>query len=338
VMLVLVGSLILSLTVIPVLAYLVLPRRVEEKEVLLVRLAQRLYTPLLGLVLRCRLATVGLAACALVFAGLLALGMGSEFVPRLSEGAVVIGLLRMPGTSLDESIELNTQMERHLLEKFPEIAHVWSRAGAPEVATDAGSIEETDLFITLKPRDRWRPGVRTQGELVELMEQEVDDIPGQLLYFTQPIEQRINEMISGARSDIALKLFGDDLDVLLAKRKELEAVLRSVEGCADLATKQVSGMPILRVRIKQEEIARYGVPAETVLALIQSLGGKVIGNVVEGQIPFPLAVRLPEELRYHPDAVANIPVATAAGERLPLSRLADVQVVEGPKLDRKSVV
>jgi cobalt-zinc-cadmium resistance protein CzcA len=160
----------------------------------------------------------------------------------------------------------------------------------------------------------------------------VDDIPGQLLWFTQPIEQRINEMISGARCDVALKLYGPDLDTLLARGKELEAVLRSLEGCQDLATQQVSGLPMLRVRIKQEEVARYGVPAEAVLSLIQSLGGKVVGDVVEGQLRFPLAVRLPEGLRHSPESVASIPVAAASGELIPLSRLADVEVVQGPKV------
>ena len=196
---VLLGSLILSLTLMPVLAYLLLPRQPEEKEVLLVRLAQRLYLPVLRWVIQARWAVLALAVGVLVLAGLIASNFGSEFVPRLSEGAIDIGLVRMPGTSLEESIRLNTRLEQMLLQKFPaEVSHVWSRVGAPEVATDAGSIEETDLFVTLKPREQWRCGARTQTELVERMQREIEDIPGQLFYFSQPIEQRINEMISGA--------------------------------------------------------------------------------------------------------------------------------------------
>jgi cobalt-zinc-cadmium resistance protein CzcA len=329
---VLVGSLILSLTLMPVLAYLFLPRRPEEKDVWLMRAAQWLYAPLLKLAMRLRAATVGLALCLLFGAGLIAWGLGSEFVPRLSEGAVVIVLLRMPGTSLEESTHLNTQIEKMLLQRFPEeIEHVWSRTGSPEVATDAGSVEETDLFVTLKPREKWKHA-RTQEELVALMEQAVDDIPGQLVAFTQPIEQRINEMISGARSDIALKLYGEDFDTLVDKGREIEAVLRAVDGCADLSHKQISGLPILRVRVKQDQIARYGVPAQSVLELVESLGGKVVGDVIEGQLPFPLLVRLPDGLRQSPETIESIPVATATGERIPLSRLADVKVEQGPKI------
>jgi cobalt-zinc-cadmium resistance protein CzcA len=282
--------------------------------------------------MRLRWATLGLAACLLLLAGLIAWGLGSEFVPRLSEGAVVIGLLRMPGTSLDESTHLNTQIERMLLQRFPdEIEHVWSRIGSPEVATDAGSVEETDMFVTLKPRENWSRA-RTQDQLVSQMDRAVDDIPGQLVAFTQPIEQRINEMISGARSDVALKLYGEDFTTLVAKGRELEAVLRSVDGCADLSRKQIAGLPILRVRIKQDQIARYGVPAEAVLDLVESLGGKVVGNVIEEQLPFPLLVRLPDDLRQSPESIESIPVATSLGERIPLSRLADVKVEQGPKI------
>jgi cobalt-zinc-cadmium resistance protein CzcA len=336
---VLIGSLILSLTLMPVLAYLFLPRHLEEKDVLLIRLAKRLYTPFLRLAMRLRWATVGLAVCLLLLAGLIAIGLGSEFVPRLSEGAVDISLMRMPGTSLEESAQLNTEMERLLLKNFPnEVEHVWSRTGGPEVATDAGSIEETDMFVTLKPREKWtkknKDGKRitTQDELVAEMEKTVDDIPGQIVSFTQPIEMRLNEMISGARADVALKLYGDDIDTLVAKGHELESVLRAIDGCADLATRQISGLPILRVRIKQDQIARYNIPAEAVLDLIESLGGKVVGNVIEGQLPFPLLVRLPDGIRQSPESIASIPVAASSGERIPLSRLADVQVVSGPKV------
>ncbi|MGH7223064.1 MAG: efflux RND transporter permease subunit, partial [Gemmataceae bacterium] len=337
---VLVGSLILSLTLMPVLAYLFLPKRMEEKDVLPIRLAQWLYVPFLRLAMRLRWATVGLAACLLLLAGLIALSLGSEFVPRLSEGAVNIALMRMPGTSLEESTQLNTEMERLLLKNFPdEIEHIWSRVGGPEVATDAGSIEESDMFITLKPRDKWKRA-KTQDELVAQMEKTVDDIPGQIVAFTQPIEMRINEMISGARADIALKLYCENIDKpveqvideLVETGRALEKVLRDIDGCADLGHKQIDGLPILRVHIKQDQIARYNIPAEAVLDLIESLGGKVVGNVIEGQLPFPLLVRLPERIRQSPESIAAIPVATSSGERIPLSRLADVQMVSGPKI------
>lgn len=330
---VLLGSLLVSLTLMPVLAYLLLPKKVEDKEVFLVRLARWIYRPLLRLVLRMRLATLGVAVAMLTVTVSIAGSLGTEFTPRLSEGALVIGIVRMPGTSLNESIARNTQMEKELLEKFPnEIKTVWSRAGAPEVATDAGSIEETDMFITLHPREKWRKELgKSQAKLVELIDREVGNLPGQITWFTQPIEQRINEMLAGARADVALKIVGDDLDVLMAKGKEVEKILRQIDGCQDLAVQQIAGMPIMRIRIKQDQIARYGVSVDTVLNLIESLGGKVVGNVIEGQVPFPLTLRLPESYRYSPETVASIPVATASGEQIPLSRLADVAVEEGPK-------
>jgi cobalt-zinc-cadmium resistance protein CzcA len=331
VMFVLTGSLILSLTLMPVLASLVLPTNIEERDALPIRLARAIYAPVLKFCLRYRYLVLSVALGSLVMAATLALSFGSEFVPRLSEGAIVIGIVRPPGTSLEESIRVNTQIERMLLEIFPdEVSHAWSRVGAPEVATDAGSVEMTDLFVELKPRELWKRA-STQDELVELMEGEVSDIPGQIIWFTQPIEQRINEMISGVRSDVAVKLFGDDFDTLVKYARELEGILRDVRGSVDLATEQIVGQPVLQIRIRQDQVARYGVSALLVLDTVQSIGGIELGDVIEGQIPFPLTARLPEHLRSNPDAIKDILISTPAGEHIPLSRLADVTLIEGPK-------
>ncbi|HVU88809.1 MAG TPA: CusA/CzcA family heavy metal efflux RND transporter [Pirellulales bacterium] len=331
VMFVLTGSLILSLTLMPVLASLVLPKHIEERDALPIRLARAIYAPVLRFCLQFRYLVLAVALGGLIMAAALVLSFGSEFVPRLSEGAIVIGVVRPPGTSLEESIRVNTQIERMLLETFPdEVSHAWSRVGAPEVATDAGSVEMTDLFVALKPRERWKRAA-TQDELVELMEREVADIPGQINWFTQPIEQRINEMISGVRSDVAVKLFGDDFDTLVKYARELEGILREVRGSVDLATEQIVGQPVLQIRIRQDQIARYGVSALLVLDTVQSIGGIELGDVIEGQIPFPLTARLPEHLRSNPDAIKDILISTPAGEHIPLSRLADVTLIEGPK-------
>jgi len=163
------------------------------------------------------------------------------------------------------------------------------------------------------------------------MEREVADFPGQVVWFTQPIEQRINEMISGVRSDVAVKLFGDDFDTLVKYGRELEGILSEVRGCVDLATEQIAGQPVLQIRIRQDQIARYGVPARLVLDIVESVGGIELGDVIEGQLRFPLTARLPEEMRAKPQAIADILISTPAGEQIPLSRLADVRVVEGPK-------
>jgi cobalt-zinc-cadmium resistance protein CzcA len=324
------GSLVLSLTVMPVLASLLLPRRVAEQDPLLIRAARRLYAPVLRAALHHRLAVLLFVACAFVVAILAARTLGSEFVPKLSEGALVVGILRLPGTDLQESLRANTQMEKVLLEKFAdEVEHVWSRCGTAEVATDPMGPEETDMFITLKPRGRWTKAA-TQDELVELIEREFSDMPGQRLSFTQPIEQRVKEMISGVRSDVAVKLFGDDFNVLAKKAQEVQDVLESIDGHADVSVEQLSGQPVLQVRVRQDQIARYGVPARSVLELVEAMGGTPVGEVIEGQVRYPLAVWLPEKLRANPDAVGSILVTAPSGERLPLSQLADVEVIQGP--------
>lgn len=328
---VLIGSLIASLTLIPVLASLLLPKRISEGEPWFLQVAQRLYAAVLQVTLRRRSMVLASAAGVLILTGYLALGLGSEFVPRLSEGSIVVGVLRPPGTSLSESTRINTLMEQALLKAFPdEVDHLWSRQGAPEVATDPGSIESTDVFITLTPPAQWTKAT-TQGELVSQMEAELRQIPGQTIWFTQPIEMRINEMLSGVRADVAVKLFGNDFELLGSKGKELESVLRSIPGSADISTEQISGQPILQIRIDQDQIARYGISAEAVLSLVEAVGGTQVGEIVEDQLRFPLTIRLPETLRASPETIAGIMLAAPSGERIPLSRLAEIREVRGPK-------
>jgi cobalt-zinc-cadmium resistance protein CzcA len=328
---ILIGSLVLSLTVVPVLSSLFLPRRVDSHDVLLVRAARAVYRPVLRACLSARgavaLVAVAVLALTLVRAG----ALGTEFVPKLSEGDIVLGIIRAPGTSLEESCRMNTRIERMLLEEFPaEIGHVWSRTGTPEVATDAGAIEATDMFIALEPREQWRRA-RTQAELVEVMSRFVEDIPGQIVWFTQPIEQRINEMVSGVRADIAVKVFGDDLEPLVKKANEVAAAIRGVAGAADVAVEQVTGQPILKIAVRQDEIARYGISAQAVLDVVESVGGKAVGQIVEGQIRFPIVVRLTDAVRSGPEAIASIPIRGPAGESVPLERIADSRSISGPK-------
>lgn len=327
----LIGSMVLSLTLMPVLASYLLPRRIEEREPLLMRLAHAVHTPILRFAMHHKLAVVFLALSILVAAfGMIAPTLGTEFVPRLSEGAIAVGVVRLPGTDLDESVRLNARMERLLLAAFPdEIAHVWSRAGTAEIATDPMGVELTDLFISLKPRDRWTKA-RTQADLTALIDRELRVIPGQKIAFSQPIEMRMNEMNSGIRSDLGVILYGDDLDALSATAGKIEAVLKQIPGNADVAVEQITGQPVLQIRVDQQQLARYGVDARTVLDLVEAVGSKPLGEVVEGQLRFPLVARLPDQYRTSPEAVGSILVATAAGERIPLSRLAKVEVLDGP--------
>ena len=329
---ILIGSLVISLTLTPVLASLVLPREVEEKDVFIIRAAKSIYGPLLNLAIWFRWLVLPASLGLLGYTLTVALGLGSEFVPRLSEGDLVIGVMRAPGTSLEVSADMNTRMERLILEKFPdEVERVWSRVGSPEVATDAGNVEVTDMFVALKPRSEWKQA-RTQSALVEKMVHEVNDMKGQITWFTQPIELRINEMVSGVRADVALKLFGDNFDTLIPKAQQLQKVLADIPGCNDLTVEQVTGQPILRISLQQDEIARYGISAKAVLDVVESIGSKVVGEVVEGQLRFPLVARLPDSMREDPEAIGRILLSAPGGERLPLSRVADIRRLSGPKM------
>lgn len=324
------GSLVLSLTLMPVLASLLLPKKVKEQDPLLVRLAQQAYAPLLRAAMRRRFIVVGFAVGLVGLTVLLARGLGSEFVPRLWEGSVIANVIRLAGTDLDESVRYNTHIERFILEKFPaEVQNVWSRIGTAEVATDPMGVELMDVFMTLKHREQWKRA-SSQAELIDVMNRELRILPGQRVAFTQPIEMRLNEMIAGVRADVAVKLYGDDFTILTEKSQEIAGILQSIDGAADVSTEQLTGQPVLQIEIDQEVIGRYGIPARSVLDLIESVGSKPLGEVVEGQLRFPLVVRLPEEHRKSAAAIGAILVSAPSGERLPLSRLARIQDVEGP--------
>ena len=327
----LLGSMVLSMTLMPVLASLILPRRIKEETPFFMRIAHALHNPLLRLCMSHKVAVLGIAATVLLVSfGMIAPQLGAEFIPRLSEGAIAVSVIRLAGTDLSESVRGNTQIEKTLLAAFPdEIRHTWSRIGSAEIATDPMGVELTDLFISLKPRSQWTRA-KTQGELVELMEQELRQISGLKLAFAQPIEMRMNELISGSRLDVAVKLFGDDLDLLAKKAGEIGAILQTVPGAADVNVDQITGQPILQIRIDQEAIARYGVAASDVLDIVEAIGTKPVGEITEGQLRFPLIVRLPDAIRQTPQTIGSILVPTLSGERLPLSLLAKIETVEGP--------
>ncbi|MCH7885346.1 MAG: efflux RND transporter permease subunit, partial [Planctomycetes bacterium] len=324
------GSMIASLTLMPVLASLFLPRKLKDREPLLVRLAKRAYAPMLRYVLSARGVVLSATAVALVSAVWIALNLGAVFIPRLSEGAIVINTVRLAGVSVEESVRYGTQIERLLLESFPdEINDIWSRTGTAEVATDPMGIELTDVFITLHPRAQWE-SAGTQAELVLMMEGKLASMPAMRAIFTQPIEMRVNEMVAGIRSDLGVKVFGDDFVQLKTIAGQIEDILKSIPGSADTVTEQVTGLPMLKIRLRQDQLARHGVPASEVLDFIAAIGNIRIGEIRQGQVRFPLSVRLPDEYRTDPERVANLLIPTASGQLLPLSRLADLEIVDGP--------
>ncbi|MBE0543438.1 MAG: efflux RND transporter permease subunit [Verrucomicrobia bacterium] len=326
----LLGSLILSLTLMPVLASLLLPKTIKHADPWLVRQARRGYAPLLDCALRFRAATL-LTALALVCGGAwLASRMGGEFMPKLGEQALAVSTVRLAGVSLDEAVAWNNRIEQALLAEFPnEIEHVWSRLGTAEVATDPMGIELTDFFMALKPRSQWKKA-RTQPELIEAMRKVFDKQPGMTAAFSQPIEMRLNEMIAGVRGDVAIKIYGDDLETLRELSEQVQGVLSGIRGAVDITGEQLTGQPVLQVRVDPEAIARFGVPRRHVLNVVEAVGAIKVGEVREGQRRFPLAVRLPDRQRTDPDALANTLIPTAAGPVLPLNQVAQITETEGP--------
>jgi len=327
----LVGSMVLSLTLMPVLASMFLHRSAQpEREPWLVRAATWLYAPCLRLALRHRLAVIAAACSTILIAVVLFRGLGAEFLPRMSEGGLVANIIRLPGTSLAASTAQNTRLEAQLLQAFPdEISHVWTRVGTAEVATDPMGIELGDCFMSFKPRSAWTKA-STQAELTERIAQLLKDLPGQNVAMTQPIEMRMNEMISGARGDVAIKLFGDDLDLLREKAAEIEASLYGVTGSIAISVEQTTGQPALRIKANAEALARYGIPVGEVMELVETIGGVHLGEVVEGQVRFPLVARLPAAVRDDAVHLAELPLMTAGGERLPLAMVADIAATQEP--------
>lgn len=324
------GSLVLSLTLMPVLASWLLPERMTEREPWVMRWAHRGYAPVLVWALHRRAAVLTAAVLMVLLAGGLAITMGGEFLPKLGEQALAVSTVRLAGVSIDEAVALNIRLERELIAQFPdEIVHIWTRIGTAEVATDPMGIELSDFFIALHPRARWKRA-RTQPELVGAMQDVFNKVPGMTASFSQPIEMRMNEMIAGVRGDVAIKIYGDDLKELSRLSDEVQEVLAGVRGAGEITGEQISGQPVLEIRVDPEAIARFGVSTRDVLSVVEAVGSKRVGEVREGQRHFPLTVRLPDRQRTDPEALAATMIPTADGPILPLRRLAVISLTEGP--------
>ncbi len=324
------GSLILALTLTPVLASLFLPKHAKESEPWLVRMTHRLYAPMLGLAMRFRAFTLLGALALLVGVAVLASRMGGEFLPKLGEGAIVGTTVRLAGISVEEAVAYNDRIEKLLLAEFPnEITNIWTRLGSAEIATDPMGIELSDFFLALKPRAEWKKA-RTQSELVEKMRELFAKFPGMTVSFSQPIEMRLNEMIAGVRSDVAIKIYGDDLEQLRVLSDQVQQVLGSIKGVGEVTGEQLTGQLILQVKMDPKAMARLGVPTRNVLRVVEAVGTRKVGEIREGQRRFPLVVRMPDRLRTDPDALAATLIPTATGSVLPLNQVAKVVETEGP--------
>ncbi|MCL7966093.1 MAG: CusA/CzcA family heavy metal efflux RND transporter [marine benthic group bacterium] len=324
------GSLILALTLVPVLASLLLTKRPRHDETRAVRFLQKRYRPALDWALGHR--TVVIAAAGLLFVSGLGVStrLGAEFIPKLDEGAIALQVWRLPSVSVDEAARQSMHLERVLLTEFPdEVETVISKTGRPEIATDPMGVEMSDVFVMLHPRGQWR--FRSKEELIEAMEHTLEaKVPGVAFGFSQPIELRVSELIAGVRSDIAIQVYGEDLGELRRLGDEIAATVSRVDGATDVKVEQVSGLPILTVKADRTSIARHGVNADDVLGVVEALGGRQAGVVLEGEKRFALQVRFPPEVRNDIDALARIPVVSQEGRLLPLAELASFDVEPGP--------
>jgi heavy metal efflux system protein len=330
VVLALVGSLLLTFVLTPVLSALLLRGRITEREVFLMRWFRRGYRPALDWSLAHGRTVIVMAVVAVVVAGLVVPFLGAEFIPRLDEGALAIQILRLPSVSLEESVQQATLVEKRLREAFPtEIATIVSKTGRPEIATDPMGVNISDVIVMLTSADQWKRA-RTKAELEADMTRALNRIPGLAYGFSQPIELRVNELIAGVRSDLAIKVFGEDLDTLRIKADEVVSAVSGISGASGFKAQQVTGLPVLEITVEPERIARYGINSADVMNVVEAIGGIEASQVLEGQRRFPLVLRVPEAARRDRSAIGNLLVSAPGGARVPLASVARIEEGEGP--------
>jgi len=330
VVLALTAALALSITFVPAAVAVLVRGKVSEHENAVMRGARRLYEPLLLAALRFRLAALAGAVAVVAIGALLATRMGSEFIPSLDEGDVALHALRIPGTGIDQAIGMQLQLDARIA-AMPEVERVFAKLGTADIATDPMPPSVADTFVMLKERDRWPDPRKPKEEFIRELEALAARVPGNNYEFTQPIEMRFNELISGVRADVAVKVYGDDLETLLALGDEIQDVLAGVPGGADVALEQMTGLPMLTVEPRRAVLARYGLDVADVQDVVATaVGGKPVGQIFEGDQRFDLVIRLPEPLRNDPATLETLPVPLPGGGYVPLREVATISVLEGP--------
>jgi heavy metal efflux system protein len=343
----LLGSLVLTLTLMPVLAAMGLSSRPREKEIWLIRWLKRAYQPVLDAFIH-RPIGAFLLALGLVGASVpVALNLGGEFMPRLNEGDLLIEAVRIPSASLEGAVAASSQIE-DLLETIPEVRLVYCKTGRPEIANDVMGVHQTDVWTMLKPQKDWRPGL-TRDDLIKKMDELLNEnVPGVKFGFSQPIEMRVNELVAGVKSDVAAILYGPDLDELRRLSLEIERVLTGIPGAHDVKTPTAGRLPMLRIKIRRDQLQRHGIKASDVLDAVAALGGITVGTVFEDEkresmkvrLParHPLRVRLPESWRNDAERIKSIPIVDPKGRQFPLKELAEVAEEEGfSEIERDNV-
>ena len=343
------AALVLSLTAVPAAIALFVRGKVDEKENVFMRGAHRIYKPALHWVLKNRLPVIVSAVFLVLLSALQTTRMGAEFVPNLDEGDIALHALRIPGTSLTQAVEMQRLLEARISE-FPEVSHIFTKIGTAEVATDPMPPNVADTFVMMKPREQWPDPDKEKSILIAEMEAAAKTIPGNNYEFTQPIQMRFNELISGVRSDLAVKVYGDDLDTLVEVAEKIEKVVSSVPGAADARTEQATGLPMLTIKPNRERLAYYGLDVASVQEVVQiAIAGKTAGQIFEGDRRFDMVLRLPENLRSDLNALKRLPIPLPVNIKqeisadadnlglikvtphtIPLHEVADIEITLGP--------
>jgi cobalt-zinc-cadmium resistance protein CzcA len=327
----LVGALVLTLTLIPVLGSMALkPHKQGRHEEMLLTL-QRGYRRWLERAMRWRWATVSIALLLVVATLLSMTRLGTEFMPQLDEGALLIETRKLPSVSLTESVQISQMVEK-VVREFPEVETVVTKIGRPDLATEAMGIYQGDVYVILKPIEQWKTA-KTKDGLIEAFDEKLKDVPGVVYNFTQPLAMRLDEVISGVKADVAVKLFGDDPDVLEREAKRVEALLNKVPGSADVQVETLGGAAEMRIELDRAEMARYGLRVEDVRQLIETtVGGATATEVIDGRRRFDVVVRLPEEKRRDNAVIRSLLVPTPNGERVTLAQITTMKTAEGPEV------
>nr|WP_174890600.1 CusA/CzcA family heavy metal efflux RND transporter [Roseicella sp. DB1501] len=325
----LVASLVLTLVLMPVLATFALRGRVAEHDSRAIAWVRRRYAPLLDASERHPAPAIGIALALLVASGLLATRLGAEFIPRLDEGALAVTITKLPSIGLSTAVETTTLVEKTLL-RFPEVETVVSLSGSSEIPTDPMGVEQSDSFIILKPREQWRTAPDREGLIAAYAEALDREVPGLQLSWSQPIEMRMQDLLQGVRSDIAVIIYGDDPAALRRAADAVVQAVAKVPGAEDVKSEQTAGQPYLRIIVDREAVARYGLNAAEVLDVVEALGGRTVGTLVEGNARFDIRVRLRPEDRMDPDRIRDLRIADGSGRAVPLTQLARVVTEDGP--------
>ncbi|MGK2231126.1 CusA/CzcA family heavy metal efflux RND transporter [Pseudoalteromonas sp. S201] len=325
----LVSSMILSITFVPAAIALMFKGPIVEKDNIIMKTSESLYRPVLSFVLKARWLVVLIAVSLVSIAGVMSTKLGSEFVPNLDEGDIAMHALRIPGTSLSQSIEMQKALEESI-KAMPEVERVFAKIGTPNVATDAVPPSVADNFIILKPRSEWPDPKKLKSDFVAELEAIVTPIPGNRYEFLQPIQMRFNELLAGVRSELAIKVFGDDFDGLASIGKEIESAINSVDGIRDIQVEQTKGLPILTFIPKDEQLAIHGISKEELQNQIAiAMGGESVGKFYEGDKRFDIIVRLSEQQRQDVDGLSQLPISLPSGGFVPLQELITIEMING---------